>query len=247
MSSLFDGTEYMDDIEKIYDQMETNCPNPRSTSKELWKLRCACHIAPHNRAPETLIEKAVAMLAENGYMYEWFNQCPTASGITDSSRDRRSNVDLVRWLESTRRAHLVELKWESDDPPSALRQILGYGAAYIFCRVHKGSLTFPAESLIEMNARHVSLEVIAPPHFYHGYDERARIARMSQTLDEFAGSKINGLSMSLKALAFPEEFKVPPFGNGEEVKNKCDSRQLTAEGRKVRDAFDKLAPVWPTS
>ena len=64
-----------------------------------------------------------------------------------------------------------------------------------------------------MNVRHVSLEVAAPRHFYHSYDERVRIARMSQTLDEFAGSKINGLSMSLDALALPEGFRMP-FANG---------------------------------
>ena len=242
MGSLFNDTKFMDNITDIYNKLEANCPNPRSTSRKLWELRRACDISSNK--PETMLEKAVAMLAENGYMYEWFNQCPTASGITDSSRDRRSNVDLVRWLESTRRAHLVELKWESDDPPSALKQILRYGAAYIFCRVHKGSLTFPAASLIELNARHVSLEIIAPRHFYHGYDERARIARMSQTLDEFAGSKINGLSMSLNALAFPDEFQMP-FKNGGEVMAKCTS--LTPEGRAVRDAFNNLAPVWPTS
>ena len=242
MGSLFDGTDGTDDIKEIYVRMEANCPDPRSTSKKLWKLRHACHIAPRNRAPETLIEKAVAMLAGNGYMYEWFNQCPTASGITDSSRDRRSNVDLVRWLESTRRACLIELKWMSDDPPSALRQILRYGAAYIFCRFHKEKLPLRGRPL--MDVRHVSLEVAAPRHFYHGYDERSRIARVSQGLNKFAGSKINGLSMSLDALAFPEGFRMP-FANGKEVKEKCDTHRLTEEGREIRNAFNELVPVWP--
>ena len=250
MGSLFDGTEFMDNIKDIYNKMETNCPKPWSRSKKLWELRCACDISSHNPYPETRIEYAVAMLAARGHMPEWFNQCPVASGICDSSRNRRSSVDLVHWDEANKCARLVELKWESDDPPSALRQILRYGAAYIFCRVHKGSLTFPAESLIEMNARHVSLEVIAPRHFYHGYDERARIARMIQTLNEFASSKINGLSMSLKVLAFREAFPAEfeqMFENGDDVKKNCDTPHLTAEGKVVRDAFNNLTQVWPTS
>ena len=246
MGSLFDGTDGMENIREIYNQMDTNCPNPRSTSKELWKLRCACHIAPHNRAPETLIEKAVAMLAENGYMYEWFNQCPTASGINDSSRNRHSNVDLVHWSESDRHVRLVELKWESDDPPSALRQILRYGAAYIFCRVHKGSLTFPAESLMEKNILHVSLEVVAPAPYYFGYNLQDRIAQMSAALDKFVDSKINGLTMSLKVQAFPDGFQIP-FADGGEVKQKCGAPSLTPEGKAVRDAFDNLTQVWPQS
>lgn len=100
MAALFDGVDGMEDLAEIYEKMEANCPNPKSESEKLWELRCACDIAPHNRSPETLLEKAVAMLAKNGYMDEWSNQCPTASGINDSSRDRHSNVDLVHWPPS---------------------------------------------------------------------------------------------------------------------------------------------------
>ena len=57
-----------------------------------------------------MLEKAVAMLAKNGHMPGWFSRCPTASGIGDSSRTRHNNIDLVRWGEADRHAHLVELK-----------------------------------------------------------------------------------------------------------------------------------------
>lgn len=169
-----DGTDGMENIEEIYERMEANCPNPCATSKKLWELRRACDIASHNKSSETLLEKAVAMLAARGQMPGWFNQCPTASGITDSSMNRqgskavnkKSNVDLVHWDEANKHAHLVELKWEGDAPTSALRQILRYGAAYIFCLVHIGQLDFTTESLIEKNIRHVSLEVVAPAKYY---------------------------------------------------------------------------------
>ena len=244
MSSLFDDTEHMDDIEKIYDRMEVNCPNPRSTSKKLWELRCAPEISSHNPNPETLLEKAVANLAENGYMPEWFNQCPTASGINDSSRNRHSNVDLVHWDEANKCARLVELKWGSDDPLSALRQILAYGVAYLFCRVHKRELPLQGRSL--MDARHVSLEVVAPRRFYNYHNEKDRFDRISKDLNEFASSKINGLSMSLDALAFPAGFEIP-FKDGDDVRKKCFTHQLTPKGRAVRDAFTNLARVWPQS
>ena len=140
MASLFDGTEGMEDIAEILGRMKANVPHPASTSSKLWTLRRATRIASHHRGRETLLEKAVAMLAANGHMPGWFNQCPAASGIGDSSRNRRSNIDLVHWSEADGHARLVELKWNSDDPSEALRQILRYGAAYLFCRAYSDRL-----------------------------------------------------------------------------------------------------------
>ena len=264
MISLFDDTEHMENLEEIYNKMEANCPNPRSTSKKLWKLRHACDITSHNPYPETKLEYAVANLAENGYMPEWFNQCPVASGITDASVSRqaskavnkRSAVDLVHWDKANEYARLVELKWESSNPPKwksnnpldALSQILRYGAAYLFCLVHRGQLNFPAESLIKMNARHVSLEVVAPQSCCQDL-----IARINKPHGEFidngfVDSKVSRLSMSLNVLAFPDGFQAEfeqRFKNGEEVKDKCDTPHLTAEGQAVREAFNNLVQVWP--
>ena len=95
MASLFDGTKDMENIAEILGQMKANIPYPSSTSQQLWTLRRATRLASHNPRRETMLEKAVAMLAGNGHMPGWFNQCPTASGIGGSSRTRRSNVDLV--------------------------------------------------------------------------------------------------------------------------------------------------------
>ena len=248
MSILFNGTEPMEDIKKIYERMEANCPEPWSNSKPLWDIRQACNIADHNTGIETLLEKAVAMLAKKGYMPGWYNQCPAASGINDSDKDRGSRVDLVHLSKSDDRARLVELKvnWGSNGPSSALRQILRYGAAYIFCRVHRKELPLQVRPLMDVS--HVSLEVVAPRHLYNRYDERRHLERMRKSLDEFAGSKtvqdIGISSMSLDALAFPAEFEIP-FKNGGEVKQKCDTGKLTDKGRQVRDAFNKLAPAWP--
>ena len=124
MASLFDGTERMEDIDAILGQMKANIPHPSSTSRGLWKLRQATQVAPHNTGRETMLEKAVAMLAAKGHMPGWFNQCPTASGIGDSSRTRHSSVDLVHWNEADGHVRLIELKWDSDGPSKAMRQSL---------------------------------------------------------------------------------------------------------------------------
>ena len=49
--------------------------------------------------------------------------------------------------------------------------------------------------------------------------------------------------MSLNMLAFPKDFNQLPFVNGAEVKQQCDTAQLTPTRRQVRDAFAKLKSV----
>lgn len=244
MPSLFDKTCGIEDPKEIYNLIERNYPgSPRSRSKELWKVRRACAICDHNDSPEKMLEKAVAMLGESCHMPEWFNQCPVASGIVGSRSNTKNAVDLVHWSESRGCARLVELKWKSNDPPYALREILRYGVAYIFCRVHRRELPLAGRPL--MDARHVALEVVAPRKFYVDYNEKDRFASVSKSLDQCARSKTDGkLSMSLNALAFPEEFNQVPFKNGQDVKEKCFTEELTDEGRRVRDAFAGLTPVW---
>ncbi|MDE0167623.1 MAG: hypothetical protein OXH92_05620 [Bryobacterales bacterium] len=244
MASLFDKTKGMEDIAEILSQMEANIPCPSSTSRKLWQLRRTTDISSHNRSRETMLEKAVAMLAENGHMPEWFNQCPTASGIGDSSRSTHSNVDLVHWSESGRRAHLVELKWDSDSPSEAEQQVLRYGAAYLYCRMHRNRLPVWRGSV--MDACDISLQVVAPAHYYTESDLRHCLSRARENLARLdIGSRIDGLSMSLDVLAFPEWFDRLPFASGEEVRAECDTAELTQAGRKVRDAFDGLASVYP--
>ena len=277
MPSLFDGIYGIETVNEIYDKMEANYSGfPEARSGKLWLRQRECKIAPHNTSPETMLEKAVAMLAERDHMPGWYNQCPVASGIVGSRSDKRSAVDLVHWSESSRCARLVEMKWDSDDPPSAFWQVLKYGVAYIFCRIHRRELPLQERSL--MDARNIALEIVAPRQYFDGNykmnnkvdvkawrnrwktgetDKSATIdgdpveiadlfAKTSQSLDEFARSKTGGmLSMSLNALAFPEDFNQVPFENGQDVRKKCDTLKLSSEGQMVRDAFAALTPAWP--
>ena len=244
MVALFEGVVIGDDISEIYEKLERNCPTPSTKSKSLWELRRACEVASHNKRTETLLEKAVANLAYNGHMPGWYNQCPTASGIGDSSRYRHMNVDLVHWDRSSDRARLIELKVGSDDPRSALWQVLQYGAVYAFCRAYKGRLPLGRDLRMGMmEAVHVSLEVVAPRCFYAGHDEAARVVRMQAHLDKFCRSRMDGASMSVRALAFPG--KLPTLENGQAVKTLFGGGSLTDEGKRLREAFHGLEPVWP--
>ena len=174
----------------------------------------------------------------------WFNQCPTASGIGDSSRNKHSDIDLMHWSEANGHARLVELKWNSDSPSKAMRQILRYGAAYLFCRMHRNRLPVRRGGVIE--AREISLQVAAPAHYYRESGLRHDLVRAREHLTRFdIGSRIEGLSMSIDVLAFPEWFASLPFANGEEVRAACDTAALTQAGRQVREAFDGLASVCP--
>lgn len=244
MVDLFANTNHMYTIGDILCQMEQNCPIPKSTSKELWKLRHKTDISPHSERRETMLEKSVAMLAQNRHMRDWFNQCPTASGICDSSRNKHSNVDLVRWDESDASARLIELKWTSDDPCKAIQQVLRYGAAYLYCRKHRENL--PINDRPIMAARHIALCVLAPVHFY---DHGPRLERSFKTAQQGLrqlNSKldVHRMSLSIEVLAFPKEFTVLPFDNGAEVIQSCNHAELTGTGRQIRDAFNALVTLY---
>lgn len=245
MASLFDGTKDSDDIGEIYRRMNDNCPTPTSNSKKLWKLRRETDIAPHNASREQILEKAVAMLAKNGNMPGWFNQCPAASGIGNSSRNRKRSVDLVHWGETHGCARLVELKWGSDNASEAVRQILRYGAAYVFCRVHRKRLNVDSRPI--MNARRVLLQVMAPVSCFTEPPALLDcLSRAREGLKRFGiGSATEELSMSLDVLAFPDWFDRLPYSDGAEVRASCERTELTDKGRKIREAFEGLTSVHP--
>ena len=228
-------------VNDLYERMAGNAPvQPQSRSEMLWRCRRATDIADQNRSDETMLEKAVAILADQGHMPGWFNQCPVASGVSDASSDRKRAVDLVH--VSGDAARLVELKWASNMPVHALFQILEYGLAYVLARLRKNELGL--DGLPLMQARHVDLDVVGPVRFFAPDNGSELFARIDKALAKFAETCSGGAwSMSLGARVFPGDFNRAPFEDGRAVKERCTTTSLTEEGRMVRDAFDNLTPA----
>ena len=229
-------------VEAIYGQMERNFPGRvRSRSTKLWSCRRKTTVSAHNPSAETLLEKAVAILADRGHMPNWFNQCPVASGVVDPSSDKRRCVDLVHLSSETVR--LVELKWRSDSPAYALFQVLEYGLAYLLARLRRRDFGLETQPIMQDSVTSIRLDVIAPAAFFAGNAGTWLLGPMDHALTGFAARQSNGaFSMCLRALAFPRRFRTVPFASGADVKRKCGSGTFTPEARAVRDAFDTVVP-----
>ena len=233
--------ELLDLMDGLHERMTANFSGKlKAHSEMLWRCRRAIDIRGDNRNPETILEKAVANLADTGHMPDWFNQCPVASGITDASKDRRRAIDLVHLSAS--KARLVELKWASNTPAYALFEVLEYGLAYVFARFHARQFHLEQRRLMQVDQ--VALEVVGPSEFYKHETQSDLFANMNKAVGEFAAEKTGGaLSMSLQALSFPAAFDRIPFDDGMAVKEKCRNAELSDEASLVRHAFSQLGPA----
>ena len=228
-------------VNSLYDRMMANYSEGSfSPSGMLWRCRRAPDIRDDNPNPETILEKAVANLADQGHMPGWFNQCPVASGITDPSKDRSRAIDLVHLSAS--KARLIELKWASDTPAYALFEVLEYGLAYLFALLHEHELLLERRRLLQV--AEVALEVVAPSAFYEQETHSDLFTSMNTAIGRFAAEKTGGtVSMSLGALSFPVQFDRIPFNDGRAVKNSCRGDTLSDEASMVRNAFSQLVPI----
>ena len=222
-------------LSDLYERIAGNIPaRIVRRSGQLWHCRRATCIADRNPSQETVLEKAVAKLAESGHMPGWFNQCPVASGVAGPRSDQRRAVDLVHLSDDT--ARLIELKWASDTPVHALFQILEYGLAYILARLRTKELGLDDRPL--MYVSHTGLEVVGPRAFFAAAGWSSLFAVLGKALAEFAEQRSGGAwSMSLKACSFPKEFDRVPFTHGSTLNTAPRTGRLTAEFHMVRDAF----------
>lgn len=222
-------------VRDLFACLEGNYPGqPRSASQELWACRRATLVDAGDRRAETLLEKAVANLADAGHMPGWFNQCPVGSGVVDPYADGSRCIDLVHCEAD--KARFVELKWASQGPAYALFQLLEYGLAYVFARLRRHELGVANRPL--MSVDEVRLEVLGPGKFYQRGHKPELFRAVHEALRAFVAEQTGGeLSMSLQALAFPADFRRVPFRDGGEVGAQCGGGNLTPAARTVCDAF----------
>lgn len=199
-------------LQKLYEKIEAN-RTERKPSKENWRMKRQTFVSDCNRSDEVLLERAIAILGEREILPGWTNQVPVASGLVDSSADKRAAVDLVR-LEN-QHADLIELKWESDTPAFAAFEILLYGLVYLFCYLKRDDLKYGSRELMKVET--ISLYVLAPNEFYCGGDLAWLERGLSVALNSFSSDQTNGsLTMEFGFLSFPERFTLP-FGKGKQV------------------------------
>jgi hypothetical protein len=228
-------------VSDLYDCIEAN-HSGRQPSRENWRSNRVTTLADHNKSPEVLLERAVAMLGEAGTLPGWLNQVPVASGLVDD-RNKRTALDLVELKDET--ARFVELKWESDTPAYAAIEVLRYGLAYLFCRINAAEFDYTDRRL--MQVRRVDLQVVAPTAFFEKHDLGWLERGLDLAVGGLSSQKTSGqLAMGFEFLAIPPDFEFP-FRDGAEVRAACEAEPPSEGARRVCDVFDNLSPVWPNA
>ena len=223
ITSRSDRDGYRDLITNLYTSIERNCVCNRG--KERWRLEQCTELRDSNRNREILLQRAIGMLGKHNQPEGWFNHVPTASGLTRcDAADKHRSVDLVRFDTSNSHLHLIELKWQSDNPVYAAFEILKYGLAYLYCRNHRTETA----GKDAMGASRLTLSVLAPSDFYFDNDKRGNweLSSLQSGLDiglkDFVKQKILQPHLAFTFLSFPKEFPKSSFAeefpNGAAIK-----------------------------
>jgi len=228
-------------IAKLYACIENN-RTQRAPSSENWRLKPVDNVALHNKSPEILLERAIALLATQGHLPGWCNQIPVASGLINDSANKRTAIDLLHLTDTS--AEFIELKWASNTPLFAAMEILRYGLVYLYSYLHQSDLGYDTRPLMQLEK--VTLSVLAPTSYYTNYDLNTLIEGLSDALHSFSRKKTNGaLSMDFTITAFPADFNLP-FETGQEVTEQCAPNCDSPAVRYLIDALVHRQPVHTT-
>lgn len=211
----------------------------RTPSRENWRLERQTVIAPRNKSPEVVLERAIAMLGKRGVLARWYNQIPVASGLVDGRADKRAAVDLIH--VQTGQTDLVELKWASDNPVFAVFEILQYGIAYLLCRDNSEAFGYENKELLR--AECVGLQVLAPKFYYEHYDLSFLGEGIRHGLIDLCSRRDDGLRMTFQFLAFAADFQLP-FTSGQDVLDQQGVPIDQGPNKLLVDAINNLQPIW---
>ncbi|MBL1430221.1 MAG: hypothetical protein COA60_001645 [Robiginitomaculum sp.] len=177
----------------------------RKPSSSNWKLRRPSELNPNNRSAEVLLERAIVILSKRGLLDNWYNQMPIASGLLDSSSDKRAAIDWVHIEQE--RLELIELKWASDTPLYAIFEILRYALAYLFCFTNRELFDF--QDLPTMNITQIKLTTLAPHEYYSYCDLSWLAAALNPVINALYREESDGfLSCEFNCSSFPINFKL---------------------------------------
>ena len=142
---------------------------------------------------------------------DWFNQVPVASGLINDRSDKRRAIDLVHQREDGS-YEFIELKVDSDTPLYAAMEILQYAILYMFARRNERIRGAASEKrLLEATAIH--LRVLAPCHYYNGYEQLDRLEdEICKGINRFLEREKITLQMDFAFEAFPADFKLHKLG-----------------------------------
>lgn len=200
-------------IAAIYDRIEKNLmrrPN-REPSSENWKLCSTNRLSAKsenikknkNTSDEVTLERAII----EKWPTEWTYQMPVASGLFGSTSDKRRSVDLVYIKGKDNRSFdFVELKIASDSPLYAAMEILGYGLVYYASRQDTAkNLKYDSKDLAVLEARKISLCVLAPEAFYGTYNLKWLQKAINDGLERLVD--IDSLKMDFRFEKFEFQWK----------------------------------------
>ena len=170
--------------------LASNASANKDRSKQNWRWHSLQpQIAPHNRSPEVVIERAIAAACAELNRTDWANQIPVASGLVEGAGDGRRAIDLVR-RHGENHFELIELKIASDNPLYASVEIVGYACLWLLARIDR-----PGRSSELLDAERIDLTVLAPEAYYARYP----VAEIESSFDE--GVRALGIRMGV-AMSF---------------------------------------------
>ena len=225
-------------VADLYKEISSRGPF-RIPSRENWCLERVTTLAERNKSPEVVLERAIAVVAENGSLENWYNQIPVASGLIDERANKRAAIDLIEFSED--RVAFVELKWESDTPAYAAVEILRYAMAYLLCRDNREEFGYEDKSLMFVDT--VDLQVLAPAVFYDKCDLQFLAMGIGEGLERLCADRTDNLKMTFEFRSFQPCFKLP-FANGAEVEAIRGGHGDTVQERLLIDAINNTQPVW---
>ncbi len=195
---------------------EVNGDSPRRASSQNWRFTLNPEIRDDNPSIEKRVEKRIAQLAVGGQLGrdQWANQVPVASGVLNSTADKKTAVDLSHRNDAGD-FDLIELKMlaKSGHALFAAMEVILYGIAYLFARRNARELGYFWGETDLLAAHRVRLIVLAPAAYYGGVPSTGlrslRSALNKGLAEECARGGTPGLLMEVDFEQFGEGFAWP--------------------------------------